>query len=185
MILSKSDIYKVFCMQTQQAKDSWLFVIIIFRRIIKKCSCVDIKQKAGCVSHIDDPTNLRSTFAYTLSTERYVCWRTHVRPKPISHFVILYIFHQNSNIYSLYFSSNSQPLNLLAFTNNSKVQNFINKFLTSEDELGEDSKFLQLFMLQFYHCLTKDTMHALHIYVDLLMSYFVQSHRQPASIFGN
>lgn len=44
--------------------------------------------------------------------------------------------------------------------------------MTSEDELGEDSKFLQLFMLQFYHCLTKDTMHALHIYVDLLMSYF-------------
>lgn len=27
-------------------------------------------------------------------------------------------------------------------------------------------------MLQFYHCLTKDTMHALYIYVDLLMSYF-------------
>lgn len=48
------------------------------RRIIRKCSCVDIKQKAGCVSHIDDPTNLRSTFAYTLSTERFVCWRTHV-----------------------------------------------------------------------------------------------------------
>lgn len=71
-------------------------------------------------------------------------------------------------IYFVFF----QPLNLLAFTNNSKVQNFINKFLTSEDELGEDSKFLQLFMLQFYHCLTKDTMHALYIYVDLLMSYF-------------
>lgn len=27
-------------------------------------------------------------------------------------------------------------------------------------------------MLQFYHCLTKDTMHALYIYVDLLMSHF-------------
>lgn len=53
-------------------------LIARFRRIIKKCGCVDIKQKAGCVSHIDDPTNLRSTFAYTLSTERYVCWRTHV-----------------------------------------------------------------------------------------------------------
>lgn len=49
------------------------------RRIIQKCRCVDIKQKAGCVAHIDDPTNLRSTFAHTLSTERYVCWRTHVR----------------------------------------------------------------------------------------------------------
>lgn len=52
------------------------------------------------------------------------------------------------------------------------MQSFINKFLTSEDELSEDSKFLQLFMLQFYHCLTKDTMHALYIFVDLLMSYF-------------
>lgn len=52
------------------------------------------------------------------------------------------------------------------------MQNFINKFLTSEDELGEDSKFLQLLMLQFYHCLTKDTMHSLYIYIDLLISFF-------------
>lgn len=61
---------------------------------------------------------------------------------------------------------------MLAFTNDSKVQNFINKFLTSEDELGEDSKFLQLLMLQFYHCLTRDTMHSLYIYIDLLISFF-------------
>lgn len=27
-------------------------------------------------------------------------------------------------------------------------------------------------MLQFYHCLTKDTMHALYIYIDLLNSFF-------------
>lgn len=52
------------------------------------------------------------------------------------------------------------------------MQNFINKFLTSEDELGEDSKFLQLLMLQFYHCLTKDSMHSLYIYIDLLISFF-------------
>lgn len=75
-------------------------------------------------------------------------------------------------IKSFNFTSQFQPLNLLAFTNDSKVQNFINKFLTSEDELGEDSKFLQLLMLQFYHCLTKDTMHALYIYIDLLISLF-------------
>lgn len=56
---------------------------------------------------------------------------------------------------------------MLAFTNNSKVQDCINKFLTSKDELGEDSKFLQLFMLQFYfevliYCLVHIYTHELH-----------------------
>lgn len=38
--------------------------------------------------------------------------------------------------------------------------------------MGEDSSFLQLLMLQFYHSLTRDSMHALYIYIDLLNSYF-------------
>lgn len=44
--------------------------------------------------------------------------------------------------------------------------------MTSDNELGENSSFLQLMMLQFYHSLTRDSMHALYIYIDLLISYY-------------
>lgn len=52
------------------------------------------------------------------------------------------------------------------------MQNFINKFLTSEEELGENSSYLQMLMLQFYHSLTRDSMHALYIYIELLNSFY-------------
>lgn len=62
----------------------------------------------------------------------------------------------------------------MTFSNDSKVQNFINKFISNDNsyfkkQLNEELEIIQIFTLQFYHCLIKDTMHALSIYVDLLM----------------
>lgn len=64
-------------------------------------------------------------------------------------------------------------MNLMTFSNDSTVRCFISKFIANENVQSEQTisqlDTNQLFTLQFYHCLVKDTMHALGIYVDLLM----------------
>lgn len=66
-----------------------------------------------------------------------------------------------------------QPKSLLSFSNDPKVLNFINKFLSTETAATTSSDELelqQIITLQFYNCLTKDRMHALPIYTNLLMA---------------
>lgn len=66
-----------------------------------------------------------------------------------------------------------QPKSLLSFSNDPKVLNFINKFLSTETATTTSSGELelqQIITLQFYNCLTKDRMHALPIYTNLLMA---------------
>lgn len=64
-------------------------------------------------------------------------------------------------------------MNLMTFSNDTAVRNFISKFIANEN--AQSAVFrpqldtIQLFILQFYYCLVKDTIHALGIYVDLLM----------------
>lgn len=81
-------------------------------------------------------------------------------------------------LYSNFFSLFLQPLNLMTFSNDSKVRNFINKFISNESVLkiyaNEEMETIQIFTLQFYHCLVKDTMHALGTFIDLMM---VSAHR--------
>lgn len=62
-------------------------------------------------------------------------------------------------------------MNLMTFSNDSTIRCFISKFIASESTQTSATQLdtNQLFTLQFYHCLVKDTMHALGIYVDLLM----------------
>lgn len=64
-------------------------------------------------------------------------------------------------------------MNLMTFSNDSAVRCFITKFIANESVQSTQSvpplDTVQLFTLQFYYCLVKDTMHALSIYVDLLM----------------
>lgn len=61
----------------------------------------------------------------------------------------------------------------MTFSNNATVQNFISKFLSNErsvdKQIKSEEEVIQTLTLHFYHCLTKDTVHALRIYVDLLM----------------
>lgn len=53
--------------------------IFVYRQALAKCGCIDIKQKAGCLSHLDDPDRLKSLLAQTLTTEQYTCWKIDVR----------------------------------------------------------------------------------------------------------
>lgn len=100
------------------------------------------------MSHLDDPDRLKSLLAETLTTEQYSCWKI-------------------------------EPKSLVSFSNDPKVQNFTNTFLrsqTSDDSISastEELEIQQIITLQFYNCLTKDRMHALPIYMNLLM---VRSH---------
>lgn len=72
--------------------------------------------------------------------------------------------------------NSQQTSNLLAFSNDAKVRDFIGKFLTNEesanDQTIDELEMVQILSLQFYHCLTKDTMHAFRIFIDLLMVIF-------------
>lgn len=105
---------------------------------------MDIKQKAGCLSHLDDPDRLKSLYAQTLTAEQYSCW------------II-------------------EPKTLVSFSNDARVQNFMRIFLephgTPSEPLvsAEELEVQQLIMLQFYNCLTQDRMHALPIYMNLLL----------------
>lgn len=118
--------------------------MFVYRRVLAKCGCIDIKQKAGCMSHLDDPDRLKSLLAETLTTEQYSCWKI-------------------------------EPKSLVSFSNDPKVQNFTNTFLrkqSSDENISastEELEIQQIITLQFYNCLTKDRMHALPIYMNLLM----------------
>lgn len=96
------------------------------------------------MSHLDDPDRLKSLLAETLTTEQYSCWKI-------------------------------EPKSLVAFSNDPKVQNFTNTFLRkqalddNDSASTEELEIQQIITLQFYNCLTKDRMHALPIYMNLLM----------------
>lgn len=63
----------------------------------------------------------------------------------------------------------------MSFSNDPKVQNFISKFLTNKqltecsDISMDEIKLKQILTIQFYNCLTKDKIHALPIYMNLIM----------------
>lgn len=130
------------------------------RRILAKCGCIDIKQKAGCLSHLDDPDRLKSLLSQTLTTEQYSCWKI-------------------------------EPKTLLSFCNNRRVQNFTRIFVSKRPtdagssnvpKIQKPSLFArnepeveQMVTLQFYNCLTKDRIHVLPIYINLLTVNFAIS----------
>ncbi|CAH0388207.1 unnamed protein product [Bemisia tabaci] len=42
--------------------------------ILKKSSCLDIKQRAGCLSYAEDPHGFRSLLAFSLTTDKAISW---------------------------------------------------------------------------------------------------------------
>lgn len=115
--------------------------------------CIDIKQKAGCLSHLDDPDRLKSLLAQTLTTEQYSCWM--IEPKTLQSF--------SNDRRSLNFTRIFLSLrNAVESSSVPKIQQ-PSKFSRDEPEIE------QMITLQFYNCLTQDRIHALPIYMSLLM----------------
>lgn len=45
--------------------------------MLKKCECLDVKQRAGCLPYVEDPHGFRSLIAQTLTTENVIPWAAH------------------------------------------------------------------------------------------------------------
>lgn len=115
-------------------------------KILEKSGCIDIKQRAGCFSHVEDPNRLKTLLSQTLTEEQFKAWKIN-------------------------------PKSLLSFSHDENIVNFTNKFifpLTGNElhDLGVatplEDNLVQKLILLGYNCLTKDKMHALSIYVDLI-----------------
>ncbi|XP_076241205.1 anaphase promoting complex subunit 1 isoform X2 [Calliopsis andreniformis] len=52
--------------------------------MLRKCECLDVKQRAGCLSYIEDPHGFRSLIAQTLTTENVIPWAA--RPECVTSF---------------------------------------------------------------------------------------------------
>lgn len=114
-------------------------------KILKSNGCIDIVQRAGCLSHLDDPNRLKSLLTQTLTTEKFSSWK--VEPKNL-----------------LSFSNDLQMVNLTKMM-------LMNPQFSSVDDLhgsavtADDLK--ELILLQAYDCLTRDRIHALGIFMAL------------------
>lgn len=107
--------------------------------------CINIVQRAGCLSHLDDPNRLKSLLAQTLTTEKYSSWK--VEPNNL-----------------LSFSNDRLIVNL------TKMMLMVSRF-QQVDELnlgdGTADDLREMVLLQAYDCLTRDKIHALGIYMAL------------------
>jgi anaphase-promoting complex subunit 1 len=111
--------------------------------ILKANGCVDIMQKAGCLSHLDDPNRLKSLLAQSITTDRHSCWK--VEP---------------TNLVSFY--NNNLMKNLTKFM---LVQpEFDLADGVDVSHLNKD-RIRKWTLLQVYDCLTRDKTHALGIYI--------------------
>ncbi|KAJ6638177.1 Anaphase-promoting complex subunit 1 [Pseudolycoriella hygida] len=108
---------------------------------LANCFCIDIKQKAGCLSHLEDPNRLKSLLVQTLTSEQYSCWK--IKPETLLKF--------------------SQDAKVQHFTNK-----FLRIKDNPTEVSTEECQRIQIFTLQFYNCLTKDKMHGLPLSMDLL-----------------
>lgn len=107
--------------------------------------CINIVQRAGCLSHLDDPNRLKSLLAQTLTTEKYSSWK--VEPKNL-----------------LSFSNDRLMMSL------TKMMLMVPQFnpadeLNQPDATADDLR--EMILLQAYDCLTRDKIHALGIYMAL------------------
>lgn len=115
--------------------------------MLQSNGCIDIVQRAGCLSHSDDPNRLKSLLAQTLTTEKYSSWK--VEPQNL-----------------LSFSNDRLMVRL------TKMMLVIPQFHLDNELKKKDSEADQLretLLLQAYDCLTRDKIHALGIYMALEM----------------
>lgn len=107
--------------------------------------CIDIVQRAGCLSHLDDPNRLKSLLVQTLTTEKYSSWK--VEPKNL-----------------LSFSNDRQMVSLTKMMLMAPQFNLSDE-LTKIDDPADDLR--EMILLQSYDSLTRDKMHALGLFMAL------------------
>jgi anaphase-promoting complex subunit 1 len=118
------------------------------RKILATGNCIDIKQRSGCLSYLDDPTQSKSLLAQTLTSEQYTSWKISTK-----------------NLLSF-----SNDKNIVNFTN--KLLMGPSKVATDGLDYIDDDDIQQNLMLEAYNCLIHDKMHALPIYISLMTVRF-------------
>lgn len=108
--------------------------------------CFDIKQRAGCLSQVDGPNQLKSLLAQTLTADKYTSWK--VEPHN------LLSFSNDKLVVEL-------TKNLMTVPHFHSVEG-LGKPSQNEDDTRN------AILLQTYDCLTRDKIHALPIYMALM-----------------
>ncbi|XP_058442829.1 anaphase-promoting complex subunit 1 isoform X2 [Malaya genurostris] len=114
--------------------------------ILKSSGCIDIKQRAGCLSYLEDPKRLKSMLSHTLTRDKYNSWRIDVNSL-------------------LAFSTDQRISNI--------VTKFLQQPRHNEvDEIAmissSERNIIQILVLQTYYCVTHDKMHGLSIFINLM-----------------
>lgn len=110
--------------------------------------CFDIKQRAGCLSQVDGPNQLKSLLAQTLTADKYTSWK--VEPSN------LLSFSNDKLVVEL-------TKNLLTVPHFHFVEGLVGGRLSQNED---DTR--HAILLQTYDCLTRDKIHALPIYMALM-----------------
>ncbi|XP_058812243.1 anaphase-promoting complex subunit 1 [Topomyia yanbarensis] len=116
------------------------------KNILRASGCIDIKQRAGCLSYLEDPNRLKSMLSHTLTTDKYNSWKIDA-----------------NNL--LAFSTDQRISNIAT-----KFLLLPNRNEIDEIELVSSSEqnIIQILVLQTYYCLTHDKMHGLSIFMNLM-----------------
>ncbi|XP_062701630.1 anaphase-promoting complex subunit 1 [Aedes albopictus] len=114
--------------------------------ILKASGCVDLKQRAGCLSYLEDPNRLKSMLTQTLTTSKYNSWK----------------INENG---LLAFSTDQRISNIATKFLLTAKHNGIDEI---EAMHATERSIIQMLMLQTYDCLTHDKMHGLTIFMDLM-----------------
>ncbi|XP_055551724.1 anaphase-promoting complex subunit 1 [Wyeomyia smithii] len=120
-------------------KDNWS----ILEKILQASGCIDIKQRAGCLSYLEDPNRLKTMLSHTLTADKYNSWKIDVKS--------LLAFSTDQRI-----SNVANKFLLLAKRNE-------NESISSVEQ-----DIIQTLILQTYYCLTHDKMHGLSIFMNLM-----------------
>lgn len=106
--------------------------------------CIDVVQRSGCLSHLDDPNRLKSLMTQTLTTEKYSTWKVESKS--------LLSFTNDRLIFSL-----------------TKMMLVSSVDLSSSDEpvFGRTEELHELILSQIHDCLVRDKIHALGIFIEL------------------
>lgn len=106
--------------------------------------CIDVVQRSGCLSHLDDPNRLKSLMTQTLTTEKYSTWKVESKS--------LLSFTNDRLIFSL-----------------TKMMLVNSVDLSSSDEpvFGRTEELHELILSQIHDCLVRDKIHALGIFIEL------------------
>ncbi|XP_055586614.1 anaphase-promoting complex subunit 1 [Uranotaenia lowii] len=128
-------------------QDNWH----LLENILKASGCIDIKQRTGCLSHLEDPSRLKSMLTQTLTTDKYNSWKIDADS--------LLTFSTDQRIFNL-----AHKL-LIPLTEREGSRE-------SATMCSEERNVRQMLVLQSYDCLTHDKMHGLSIFMDL-MSYII------------